>query len=191
LLGDSHLYHGEHVAFDPEGLLSTMTSIVNVVIGFYAGKFIQEKGKTFEAISKLLLVGCLFIFIAICWDSVFPMNKKLWTSSFVFVTTGLDMVIISFLIYVVEIVKWNKGNWTYFFVVFGRNPLFIYITSEILLTILAWIVVAGKGVPDWGANFYQVIAPGKWGSLFFAISFMLICWLVGLILDKRKIYIRV
>ncbi len=195
ILGDSHLYHGEHVAFDPEGLLSTMTSIVNVIIGFYAGKFVQEKGKTYETISKLLLTGCLFIFIAICWDSVFPINKKLWTSSFVFITTGLDMVIISMLIYVVEIRNWNKGNWTRFFVVFGKNPLFIYLVSEILLTILAWVVIAGKGVPDWWRQFFQNVTPGetpsRWGSLFFAISFMLLCWLIGYILDKRKIYIRV
>jgi predicted acyltransferase len=191
ILGDAHMYHGERVAFDPEGLLSTMTSIVNVIIGFYAGKFIQEKGKTYETISKLLLTGCLFIFIAICWDAVFPINKKLWTSSFVFITTGLDMVIISLLIYVVEIRNWNKGNWTYFFNVFGKNPLFIYLVSEILLTILAWLVIGGKGLPDWWRQFFQNVAPGKWGSLLFAISFMLLCWLVGYILDKRKIYIRV
>jgi predicted acyltransferase len=191
LFGDAHLYHGEGVAFDPEGLLSTIPSIVNVIIGYYAGKFIQEKGKTYDTIAKLLLTGCLFIFIAICWDSVFPINKKLWTSSFVFITTGLDMVIISFLIYIVEIVKWNKGNWTNFFTVVGKNPLFIYITSEVLLLILSWIVIAGKGIPEWASSFYQVIAPGRVGSLLFAISFMLLCWLVGYFLDRKKIYIRV
>jgi predicted acyltransferase len=191
LFGDAHLYHGEGVAFDPEGVLSTIPSIVNVIIGYYAGKFIQEKGKNYETISRLLLTGCLFIFIAICWDSVFPINKKLWTSSFVFITTGLDLVIISFLIYTVEIAKWTKGNWTNFFTVVGKNPLFIYITSEVLLLILSWIVIAGKGIPAWVVSFYQNIAPGKLGSLLFAISFMLLCWLVGYILDKRKIYIRV
>lgn len=191
LFGDAHLYHGEGVAFDPEGLLSTIPAIVNVIIGYYAGKFIQEKGKTYDTIAKLLLMGCLFIFIAVCWDSVFPINKKLWTSSFVFITTGLDMVIISFLIYAVEIVKWNKGNWTNFFTVVGKNPLFIYITSEVLLIILSWIVIAGKGIPEWGSSFYQVIAPGKIGSLLFAISFMLLCWLIGYFLDRKKIYIRV
>jgi predicted acyltransferase len=101
------------------------------------------------------------------------------------------MVIISLLIYVVEIRNWNKGNWTYFFNVFGKNPLFIYLVSEILLTILAWLVIGGKGLPDWWRQFFQNVAPGKWGSLLFAISFMLLCWLVGYILDKRKIYIRV
>ncbi|MDB5138033.1 MAG: hypothetical protein JWP37_4636 [Mucilaginibacter sp.] len=191
LLGDAHMYHGEHIAFEPEGFLSTIPAIVNVIVGYYAGKFIQQKGKGYDTISKLMLTGCLFIFIAICWDSVLPMNKKLWTSSFVFITTGLDLVIISVLLYVLEIKNWNKGNWAGFFTVFGKNPLFIYVLSEILLIMLSWIVINSKGLPFWSSSFYQDIAPGRVGSLLFAISFMLVCWLVGYVLDKRKIYIRV
>jgi len=191
ILGDAHMYHGEGLAFEPEGLLSTLPAIVNVIIGYYAGKFIQEKGKGFETVSKLLLTGCLFIFIAICWDAVFPMNKKLWTSSFVFITTGIDLVIISFLLYALEIKSWNKVNWAGFFTVVGKNPLPIYILSEILLIILGWIVLGGKGLPALWTSGFQALVPGKVGSLLFAISFMLVCWLVGYVLDKKKIYIRV
>ncbi len=192
LIGDAHMYHGEGIAFEPEGLLSTLPSIVNVVIGYYAGKFIQDNGKSYATISKMLLTGCLFIFIAICWDSVFPMNKKLWTSSFVFITTGIDLVVISFLIYALEVNNWNKGNWSRFFVIPGKNPLFVYIVSEVLLIILGWITIGSKGLPGWiNSSFFQQIAPGKVGSLLFAISFMLLCWLVGYVLDKKKIYIRV
>ena len=57
ILGDSHLYHGEGVAFDPEGILSTLPAIVNVIVGYYAGKFIQEKGKGYETIARLALMG--------------------------------------------------------------------------------------------------------------------------------------
>lgn len=191
VLGDAHLYHGEGVAFDPEGILSTIPSIVNVIIGFYAGKFIQEKGKGYESISRLILTGCLFIFIAICWDAVFPINKKLWTSSFVFITTGIDLVIISFLIFIVEIKEWRAANWPNFFTVVGKNPLFVYIVSELILIILSWVILGGKSVPQWVDNFWQSVAHGKIGSLLFAITVMLTCWLVGYILDKRKIYIRV
>ena len=194
LLGDAHLYHGDHnMPFDPEGVLSTLPAIVNVVIGYYAGKFIQKKGKGYDTISKLLLTGCLFIFIAICWNSVFPINKKLWTSSFVFITTGLDLVIISFLLYALEVNSWNKGNWTRFFTILGKNPLFLYMTSEILVIILFMIPISPTvNFFEWiNTVFYQQIAPGAIGSLLFAISFMLVCWFVGYILDKRKIYIRV
>jgi predicted acyltransferase len=191
LFGDAHLYHGEGIAFDPEGLLSTLPAIVNVIIGYYAGKFIQDSGKSYTTISKLLLTGCLFIFIAICWDAAFPINKKLWTSSFVMITTGIDLVVISFLIYALEINNWNKGNWARFFTIVGKNPLPIYVLSEVLLIILSWIVISGKGLPERWTSLFQAIAPGKVGSLLFAISFMLVCWLVGYVLDKKKIYIRV
>ena len=65
-----------------------MPAIVLVIIGYFAGKFIKENGKTYETIAKLLLAGVVLIFIALCWDSVLPINKKLWTSSFVLITVG-------------------------------------------------------------------------------------------------------
>lgn len=189
LLGDKHLYHGEGIAFDPEGILSTIPACVNVIIGYYAGKFIPEKGKGYESISKLLLAGGLLILLAICLNPIFPINKKLWTSSFVLITCGLDLVIIGSLIYIVEVKSYTK--WTGFFTVFGKNPLFIYIVSEILLTIIR-ILFPHSDFNNWiNHNFFQVIAPGPFGSLLFAICFMLVCWCVGYILDKRKIYIRV
>jgi len=188
LLGDAHLYHGEHgVAFDPEGILSTLPAIVNVICGYYAGKFIQEKGKGYETISKLLLYGFLFIFLALCWNMSFPIAKKLWTSSFVLLTVGIDMVLISALIYLVEIREWNKGNWTAFFTTVGKNPLPIYLFSELFV-----IVLYLSNAYGWiNKEVFQVIAPGAIGSLLFAICYMLVCWTFGKILDKNKIYIRV
>jgi len=192
LLGDAHLYHGEGVAFDPEGILSTLPAIVNVIVGYYAGKFIQEKGKGFETISKLMLYGFLFIFLALCWNMAFPISKKLWTSSFVLLTTGIDLVWISALIYIVEIKAWNKATWTSFFTTVGKNPLPIYIFSELFVVILYMVNVHGTTLYGWiNQVLFQVIAPGAIGSLLFAICYMLICWTLGKILDKNKIYIRV
>jgi len=193
LLGDAHLYHGEHgVAFDPEGILSTLPAIVNVICGYYAGKFIQEKGKSYETISKLMLFGFLFIFIALCWNMSFPISKKLWTSPFVLLTVGIDMVLISALIYLVEIKLWNKGNWTAFFTTVGKNPLPIYLFSELFVVVLGWIYIGNSDFSSWiNHNFFQAIAAGAIGSLLFAICYMLVCWLFGKILDKNKIYIRV
>jgi predicted acyltransferase len=193
VMGDAHLYHGEGVAFDPEGILSTMPAIVNVICGYYAGKFIQEKGKGYETISKLMLFGFLFIFFALCWNMTFPIAKKLWTSPFVLLTVGIDLVLISALIYVVEILNWNKGNWTAFFTTVGKNPLPVYLFSELFVVILFMITVSpGLSFFDWiNKVLFQVVAPGAIGSLLFAICYMLVCWLFGKILDKNKIYIRV
>lgn len=192
ILGDKHLYYGEGVAFDPEGILSTLPAIVNVICGYFAGKFIQQKGKEYEALAKMLLVGCLFIFIALCWNMTFPIGKKLWSSPFTLLTVGLDLVIISALIYAVEIRKWTTANWPAFFTTVGKNPLPIYIFSEILIMAFWMIPLGGKNLFDMvNRSFYQVVAPGPIGSLLFAISYMLICWCVGKILEKRNIYIRV
>ncbi|MFT3748998.1 MAG: DUF5009 domain-containing protein [Agriterribacter sp.] len=191
LFGERHLYHGEGVAFDPEGLLSTVPAIINVIVGYYAGIFIQQKGTTYEAVSKLLITGFTFLTIAYFWDFVFPISKKLWTSSFVLYTTGLDLIIIGVLIFVIEIKGYTKG--IYFFQVFGKNPLFIYLLSEILVIIL-YTIKTGPKTSLYHAinnNLFQHLLPGPWGSLLFAICFMLACWLVGYWMNKKKIYIRV
>jgi len=192
LLGDSHLYHGEKVAFDPEGILSTLPAIVNVICGYFAGKFIQEKGKGYETISKLMLFGFLFIFLALWWNLSFPISKKLWSSPFVLLTVGIDLVWISTLIYIVEILKWNKANWTAFFTTVGKNPLPVYLFSELFVIVLYIITVHNTSFYHWINNVaFQAIIPGAIGSLLFAICYMLVCWGFGKILDRNKIYLRV
>jgi|SRR6185312_8645296 len=192
LLGDSHLYHGEKVAFDPEGILSTLPAIVNVICGYFAGKFIQEKGKGYETISKLMLFGFLFIFLAMWWNLSFPISKKLWSSPFVLLTVGIDLVWISTLIYIVEILKWNKANWTAFFTTVGKNPLPVYLFSELFVIVLYIITVHNTSFYHWINNVaFQAIIPGAIGSLLFAICYMLVCWGFGKILDRNKIYLRV
>ena len=190
LMGAKHLYHGEGIPFDPEGWLSTLPAIGNVVGGFMVGRFIQQKGKTYEALTKLLLAGCVLICIAYFWDLVFPINKKLWTSSFVLYTVGLDCIILSAVMYLIDFL--GKKKWTYFFEVFGRNPLFIYLLSELLVVGLYMIAVAPNvSLFSWIYKNIFSHAGAYFGSLLFAVSYMLICWLVGYWLDKRKIYVRV
>jgi predicted acyltransferase len=74
----------------------------------------------------------------------------------------------------------------------GKNPLPIYLLSELLIVALGWIYIGKADFNSWiNTAFFQVIAPGAIGSLLFAVCYMLVCWLVGKILDNRKIYIRV
>ncbi len=165
--------------------------MVNVIVGYYAGVYIAKKGKEYEGLTKLLLWGCGFVVLALAWNMVFPINKKLWTSSFVCVTVGIDLCLISFLIYVIEFR--NKRRWTPFFNVFGKNPLSIYLLSELLITVLS-IIPAGhdENLVEWvNRVFYQAVFPGAFGSLLFALTYMMICWSVGKWLDYKKIYIRV
>jgi predicted acyltransferase len=190
LLGDSHLYHGEGIAFDPEGFLSTLPAIVNVIGGYLAGDYIRRHGNSFEVVAKLCLVASSLILLALTWHMAFPINKKLWTSSFVLLTVGIDLLILAALIYLIEIQRRRK--WTQFFLVFGKNPLFIYVLADLLLTILVMVPVGDKNLQQ---VFFQgvllKIASPINASLMFAIIYMLICWSVGYVLDKKKIYIRV
>jgi predicted acyltransferase len=190
LMGENHMYHGEGIAFDPEGWISTLPAVGNVVAGYIVGHFVQQKGRTFEGLAKLLLAGFGLLAIAYCWDMGFPINKKLWTSSFVIYTVGLDCIILSSVIYVIDFLK--KTRWTYFFQVFGRNPIFIYLLSEVGAIILYVIHVKPKvSLHSWLYNSIFKHAGLYFGSLLFALLFMFCCWLAGYLLDRQKIYIRV
>jgi predicted acyltransferase len=190
LLGNDHLYHGEGVAFDPEGLLSTIPAIVNVTAGFFAGRFIMQHGKSWEGLSKLLLAGAALLAIAYCWNLSFPVNKKLWTSSFVLLTVGLDCSLLAGIIYVVDFLQ--KTRWTVFFQVFGKNPLFIYLLSEVIAILMYFFQVEGNmAVYNWVFQTFFLPFGGYFGSLLFALTVMLTCWLVGWWMDRNKIYIRV
>lgn len=189
LFGPNHLYHGEGVAFDPEGLLSTLPAIANVTFGYAAGKWIQDKAGSYEALAKLLLAGSALVFLALCWNSFFPINKKLWTGSFVFLTVGIDCILLSALVYVIDFLQIKK--FTYFFEVFGRNPLFIYLVSELGASLLWFFPIGNQPLYRWVFENIFSRAGMYFGSFLFALTFMLCCWLAGALLDKKKIYIRV
>ncbi|AMR32284.1 hypothetical protein A0256_13075 [Mucilaginibacter sp. PAMC 26640] len=193
IMGNAHLYHdkGGPIAFDPEGLLSTLPAIVNVIGGYLAGAYVQRKGRNYESVAKLLIAGVLLIALALFWGQFFPVAKKLWTSTFTVLTIGLDLVIIGTLIYAIELEKYTRSN--NFFLVFGRNSLAIYLLSELLLTVLQVVwVKPNLSFYDWiNQVFYQRIFPGALGTLVFAFCYMMLCWLVGYVMDKNKIYIKI
>lgn len=190
LLGAGHLYHGEGVPFDPEGLLGTIPATVNVIAGYFTGRLLLDKGATWEALARLMMAGVACIAAALAWHAVFPINKKLWTSSYVLLAVGLDLLVLPLLVYAIEMRGMRR--WTYFFEVFGKNTLFIYLLSELAVVVLVRLHVGGKDGYAWlyGATF-EPLAPPKAASLLFALSFMLACWLVGYALDRRKLYIKV
>jgi predicted acyltransferase len=190
LIGPDHMYHGEGIPFEPEGLLSTLPAVVNVIAGYLAGRFIQSAGKTWEMLAKLLLAGCVLTALAYWWDLSFPINKKLWTSSFVLYTTGLDCITLAIVVYIIDF--WGKTRWTRFFEVFGKNALFIYLLSEVgAIALYAYRLKPGTTFYKWIFEHVFSYAGMYVGSLLFAIWFMLMCWLAGWWLDRRKIYIRV
>lgn len=191
VLGTGHIYRKDSIPFDPEGILSTLPAIANVIGGYIAGVFIQKKGKSYEGIARLLMAGFLLASLALWWDLVFPISKKLWTSPFVLYTIGLDLSIMAILIYAIEMRKIKVG--VKFFNIFGKNPLFIYLFSELFYMTLR-MIPAGSGLDtfEWvSERIFQVVVPGPLGALATALAFVLLCWSLGWGLDKRRIYIKI
>jgi predicted acyltransferase len=203
ILGQNHLYKGEGVPFDPEGLMSTFAAIVQVIFGFLVGNYILQKGKTAEMLNGLFVAGCVLIVTGLAWGMFFPLNKKIWTSSYTIYTTGLATLVLSVLIYLIEF-KNIKGAWTRFFDVFGKNALFIFVLSGVLPRLMGLIRI-NNGVNDAGKPkflnpfswFYEhvckLILPiePKLGSFIYALCFIGMMWFFAWILDKKKIYIKV
>jgi predicted acyltransferase len=191
LLGEQHMYKGEGVPFDPEGVLSTLPAVCNVIFGYLAGSYIQQKGKDHPMLSGLLVSGCMLVFTALCWNMVFPINKKIWTSSYVLYTVGIALLVLSVLMYAIEFRGWRRG--VGFFEPFGKNPLFIYVMSGVLVK-LYLLVRTGPRQNLYGWLYEHVFRPvgGNYpGSLLFALFHVCLFWLLGWWMDKRRIYIRV
>jgi len=203
ILGEKHMYHGEGVAFDPEGLMNSFAAIVQVILGFLVGNYILQKGKTAEMLNGLFVAGCVLVFAGFCWDMVFPLNKKIWTSSYTIYTTGLALLILSMMIYLLDF-KNTKGAWSRFFDVFGKNALFIFAMSALIPRSLGLIRIS-NGFTDAGKPKY--LSPLGWfyencckplfssdpriGSLIYALCFIAMMWFLAWVLDKKKIYIKV
>jgi predicted acyltransferase len=202
ILGLTHIYKGEGVPFDPEGLTSTLPAIVQVIFGYLVGEYIQLKGKNFDMLAQLLLTGVVLVLVGYIWDFSFPINKKIWTSSYVFYTTGLAMITLGMFIYLLEF-KEAKGRWSQFFDVFGKNPLFIFVLSGFLprvLALLRWVDhVDEKGEKVYTSAlpwFYEHVCKNiatdlRIGSLLYALCMIAFMGLLAYILDKKKIYIKV
>lgn len=207
ILGEVHMYKGEGIPFDPEGLMSTLPAIVQVIFGYLVGDYIQKKSKTiqvpeqpgvtsggmYEMLTGLFVIGIGLIVTGFCWDMVFPINKKIWTSSYVIYTTGLAILTIATMIYMIEI-KNIRGGLARFFDVFGKNALFVFALSAFLPKGLA-LIKLGDGVNPWNWLYKAVLIhiPGakENGSLAYALCVITFMWAICWWMDKKKIYVKV
>ncbi|MFX1704879.1 heparan-alpha-glucosaminide N-acetyltransferase domain-containing protein [Chitinophaga sp. CC14] len=185
-LSPGHMYKHYGFPFDPLGLLSTFPAVVNVVAGFLTGSFVQKNG----GVLKLFAAGILLVAAGALWNRCLPINKPLWTSSYVIYTTGFDLLILAALITIIDV--WLFRKWTYFFEVFGKNPLFIYIVAWVVIVLMGMIQInegSVKGIIYRDA--FSSWLSDKNASLLFAIVYMLMMWLLGYVMDRRKIYVKV
>jgi len=197
ILGITQMYKGEGMPFDPEGIVSTAPAIAQVILGYLVGNYIQENGKSkeqFPAMLNGLFVAAIALLVTgFCWDMVMPINKKIWTSSYVVYTTGLATLTIATMIYLIEI-KGVKSKISQFFDVFGKNALFVFALSAFLPKGLA-LIKLGEGITPWNWLYKKVYVhiPGapENGSLAYALIVISFMWLICWWLNKKKIYIKV
>jgi len=182
LFGYDHLYH--HTPVDPEGLLGTISAVAHTLLGFYCGRLIRQKETVSDKVIALFVVGTVCVIGGYLLSYGLPLNKCIWSPSYVFVTCGFASLLQAFLMYVIDIQK--KSGWTTFFHVFGVNALALYVSSELLAILLGHLGISGW-VYD---GLHAVITPDKWASLAYALYFVLLNFAIGYILYRKKIYIK-
>jgi predicted acyltransferase len=193
ILGKSHMYTGFGIPFEPEGLLSTLPSVCTVIIGYLIGGMIGKGSASMKTVLKLVLIGASLTALGYLWSFLFPINKPLWTSSYVLYTSGLAMIVLSLIFTIADVLKFQM--WGTFFLVFGTNALFSYFIAG-LWTRLLLLVKLPSG--NTNINLYTWIydkicvpvAGNLNGSLLFAIIQVLLVWGISLILYRKKIMIR-
>lgn len=190
ILGENHLYKGFGVPFDPEGLLSTIPAVATVLLGFMTGNLISSFGTSWKTAGWLAIIGAALIGAGLLWGQYFPINKPIWTSSYVLYAGGIGMMILALLFIIVDI--WGLKGWTGFFNTFGTNPLFIYLLAGIWTKTMLNIKIGEVTLYNW--IFTHICSPlfneQKIASLMFAIMQVLIIWAFGYILYRKKIIIR-
>lgn len=183
LLGETHLYHKSPV--DPEGLLGTIPSIAHTLIGFYCGLLLMEARSMPQKVKHVLLMGVLLTLLGCLMQFGLPLNKRIWSPSYVSLTCGLAAGLLGLLMLTIDIL--GRKRWAMPFQVFGVNPLFLYVLSEVMA-----ILCGHFGISD---ALYQaihgVVAAPKWASLCYALTFVLLCFLAGWPLFRKKIYIKI
>ena len=195
ILGEAHLYKGFGIPFDPEGILSSLPAAVTVLIGYLAGTMIQETTVN-RAPLKLALYGAAFTITGYLWGFIFPINKPLWTSSYVLYTAGLAALLFALLLYMMDI-KGNK-KWALLFSVFGMNPLLLFSLSSVWSKTLQHLI----RVPDktgqamagsaWlYQNIFVPVAGSMNGSLAYALAHMVFFWLIGFVLYRFRFFVKV
>ena len=190
LFNEENLYHGYGIPFDPEGLLSCLPAIVNVIFGYLAGMFIQQSVNKKKLVIQLVGAGLVMLSLGLVWGLYLPINKPIWTSSYVILSTSWDLIILGFLIGILEIA--NFKSWSRFFEPFGKNPLFIFVLSGVVVLTMGLIFIGDTSLKSWIYQnlFLSWLSPYN-ASLLYALLFLVFMWLIAYILDKKKIYIKV
>ncbi len=190
LIGPKHMWSGDPVT-DPEGLLSTPTAIVTALLGYWTGLFIQRRGVNYRTVAMLTVCGLALAALGQGWHYIFPINKKLWTSSFVLLTGGLAMVVLAGCLMKFDIWKWRRL--ARLFEIVGINAIFVFVCSGLLSILLSHVNIGAESAHGWiyHSLFTSWIHDPKLASLDMALLTVAFWWIVCWLMSLRGWAIRV
>jgi len=194
ILGAKHIWAGS-VTYDPEGPFSTIPAIGTAILGVFAGRWIGQRRPLVERMVGLFAVGCLAMVLGLMWNWSFPINKNIWTSSYVVFTAGMACVTLATIVWIIE--EHNIRWWTKPFVIYGVNPIVAFVGSGVLARIIytLWKVqYNGKPTPVQTVTYNELFATWlepKNASLAFAVATVLFWFLVLAVMYRRKIFLKV
>ncbi|MCM1029585.1 MAG: heparan-alpha-glucosaminide N-acetyltransferase domain-containing protein [Pseudoflavonifractor sp.] len=198
LFGEGHIYHdwtpAGRLPLDPEGFLGLIPSVAHVLIGYLCGRRIMQSKSPADCLAPLLLAGAILTLSGLLLDAACPINKKVWSPTFVMVTCGMAASLLAILIWLLDVKKSSAARALGSpLMVFGINPLLLYIVSGILAA-LAWrITIGGEELPVWIYHSWLLPIFGPESalpSLIYSMAIAAICWFIGLPLFRHKIYIK-
>jgi predicted acyltransferase len=195
ILTENHIWKSAKV-FDPEGILSTIPAIATTLAGVLCGHWLRGRRDDNEKVAAMFFFGVVLTAIGWAWSFWFPINKSLWTSSYVVYTAGLALCFLGFCYWLVDIKGYKK--WAKPFVIFGVNALALFVFSGLMAKLFGLIKVAwdadGKSISlqKWifDSIFTPLASPIN-ASLMYAVSFILLWLFLMWLLYRKRIYIKV
>ena len=193
LLGQAHLYR--QALWDPEGLLSTLPTVGTTLLGIFTGEWITSSRGGLEKVKGLLAASVVAFAVGLLWHQLFPINKNLWTSSYVVFTAGMAGLILGLFYWLIDVQGWK--TWSKPFVVYGMNAIAVFVASGLLTkTLVRWQVPAGGGETTSAYSWIYTHVFASWagplnGSLAFAICYILFWLAIIWILYWRRIFIKI
>ena len=189
VLGADHTYKWDTP--DPEGLLSTLPALGHVLIGFCVGKAIMNLKDLNDKIERLFVIGAVLMLAGVLLAYACPISKKLWTPTFALTTCGIGSTLLALMTWVID-KRHRTGRITEFFHVFGVNPLALYVLSDLILIPYSIIPFFSKQTLQQVLfkDVFSSFLPLPWASLLWACICVMTCWVVGLWIYKKKIYIK-
>jgi len=187
---------GNHVwrfskPYDPEGILSTLPAIGTGILGMQLGFLLKTQGTAYQKFTQIMGFGFVLLVLGWLWDFVFPLNKQLWTSSFVVYTAGWAYLVFGVCFYLLDIQRFDN-LFVKFSIIFGSNPTVAYVLSGFIITLMARTTIGEENLKDLlYSNLFTTWLNPKNASLLFAVSYIFICFLPVWILYRKKIFVKI